>query len=51
MIVGLANHTIFVSNDGTEIPIDDSGAPIRDGDGKTPASCLFFATSQSAGRP
>ncbi len=29
-IVGLANHTILISKDGTEIPIDDSGAPIRD---------------------
>jgi PAS domain S-box-containing protein len=29
-IVGLANHTILIAKDGTEIPIDDSGAPIRD---------------------
>ncbi len=28
-IVGLANHTILVSKDGTERPIADSGAPIR----------------------
>lgn len=28
-IVGLANHTLLVRQDGTEIPIDDSGAPIR----------------------
>ena len=27
MIVGLANHTILVRKDGTEVPIDDSGAP------------------------
>lgn len=30
MVVGLANHTILISRDGTERPIDDSGAPIRD---------------------
>ncbi len=28
-VVGLANHTILASRDGKEIPIDDSGAPIR----------------------
>ncbi|EEF57697.1 PAS domain-containing sensor histidine kinase [Pedosphaera parvula] len=28
-VVGLANHTILISKDGTERPIDDSGAPIR----------------------
>ncbi|HED37642.1 MAG TPA: PAS domain S-box protein, partial [Ignavibacteria bacterium] len=27
-IVGLANHTILISKNGTEIPITDSGAPI-----------------------
>lgn len=30
IIVGLANHTILISKDGKEIPIADSGAPIRD---------------------
>jgi len=28
-VVGLANHTILIARDGTETPIDDSGAPIR----------------------
>ncbi len=28
---GLANHTILIAADGTEIPIDDSAAPIRQG--------------------
>jgi PAS domain S-box-containing protein len=28
-VVGLANHTLLVCRDGTELPIDDSGAPIR----------------------
>jgi two-component system, cell cycle sensor histidine kinase and response regulator CckA len=30
VIVGLANHTILISREGTERPIADSGAPIRD---------------------
>ena len=42
MIVGLANHTILVRKDGTEAPIDDSGAPIRDADGKTMGVVLVF---------
>jgi PAS domain S-box-containing protein len=29
-IVGLANHTLLISRDGTERPIADSGAPVRD---------------------
>src|SRR5579883_96225 len=28
-VVGLANHTLLVAKDGTETPIDDSAAPIR----------------------
>jgi PAS domain S-box-containing protein len=32
-IVGLANHTILSTRDGREIPIEDSGAPIKDSDG------------------
>jgi PAS domain S-box-containing protein len=42
MIVGLANHTILIKKDGTEVPIDDSGAPIRDKDGKTTGVVLVF---------
>jgi PAS domain S-box-containing protein len=42
MIVGLANHTILLRKDGTEVPIDDSGAPIRDADGKTMGVVLVF---------
>ncbi|MFP5286616.1 MAG: PAS domain-containing protein, partial [Thermoanaerobaculia bacterium] len=30
VVVGLANHTVLLSRDGREIPIDDSAAPIRD---------------------
>ncbi len=42
MIVGLANHTILVRKDGTEVPIDDSGAPIKDWGGKTMGVVLVF---------
>ena len=31
-IVGLANHSILVSKDGRHTPIEDSAAPIRDGE-------------------
>jgi len=31
VIVGLANHTILISKDGVERPIDDSAAPISSG--------------------
>jgi PAS domain S-box-containing protein len=42
MVVGLANHTLLVRKDGTEVPIDDSGAPIRDKDGNTTGVVLIF---------
>ena len=42
MVVGLANHTILVRKDGTQIPIDDSGAPIKDKDGNTTGVVLIF---------
>ncbi len=32
-IVGLANHTVLIAKDGSEHPIDDSAAPIRDARG------------------
>src|SRR5262249_30765001 len=32
-VVGLANHTLLIARDGTERPIDDSAAPIRDARG------------------
>ena len=42
VIVGLANHTLLVRKDGTEIPIDDSGAPIRDAEGRQRGVVLVF---------
>jgi PAS domain S-box-containing protein len=41
-IVGLANHTLLVSKDGKEIPIADSGAPMRDADGLLTGVVLVF---------
>ena len=41
-IVGLANHTVLIGRDGTEIPIDDSGAPIHDGRGRLAGVVLVF---------
>jgi PAS domain S-box-containing protein len=42
VIVGLANHTILVRKDGSEVPIDDSGAPIRDRDGRIIGVVVVF---------
>jgi PAS domain S-box-containing protein len=42
MVIGLANHTVLIRKGGDEIPIDDSGAPIRDKDGKTTGVVLVF---------
>jgi PAS domain S-box-containing protein len=41
-IVGLANHTILLTHDGREVPIDDSGAPIFDEHGKLAGIVLVF---------
>ncbi len=42
VVVGLANHTLLIKKDGQEIPIDDSGAPIRDNTGKISGVVLVF---------
>jgi PAS domain S-box-containing protein len=41
-IVGLANHTVLIAKDGTERPIDDSAAPIRDSGGEIVGCVLVF---------
>lgn len=41
-IVGLANHTVLLARDGREVPIDDSGAPIRDADRSMMGVVLVF---------
>jgi PAS domain S-box-containing protein len=40
--VGLANHTILTPKDGREIPIDDSGAPIRNANGEVVGAIIVF---------
>jgi len=40
-VVGLANHTVLVAKDGKETSIDDSGAPIFDGDELTGIVLVF----------
>ena len=42
LVVGLANHTLLIAKDGTEYPIADSGAPIRDKKGETLGVVLVF---------
>jgi PAS domain S-box-containing protein len=42
VIVGLANHTMLISRDGTARPIADSGAPIRDTEGRTRGAVVVF---------
>ncbi len=41
-IVGLANHTVLLRRNGGEIPIDDSGAPIRDRAGQILGVIIVF---------
>jgi len=41
-IVGLANHTVLIARDGTERPIADSGAPVRDNQGTVSGVVLVF---------
>lgn len=41
-VVGLANHTVLIAQDGTEIPIDDSGAALRTEGGPVLGTVLVF---------
>jgi PAS domain S-box-containing protein len=41
-VVGLANHTFLIAKDGREVCIDDSGAPIRDSEGRMIGIVLVF---------
>ena len=51
VIVGLANHTVLIAKDGTERPIDDSAAPIRDAGGDVVGSVLVFRDISERKRP
>jgi PAS domain S-box-containing protein len=42
LIIGLANHTILIRQDGSEVAIDDSAAPIRDEQGNVAGCVLIF---------
>jgi PAS domain S-box-containing protein len=42
LIQGLANHTVLLTKDGREVPIDDSAAPIRTRDGRIVGVVLVF---------
>jgi len=42
VVVGLANHTVLIQKGGTEFPIDDSAAPIRDELGNVSGCVLIF---------
>jgi len=41
-IVGLANHTVLITKDGREVPIEDSGAPIKDPRGNVIGVIIVF---------
>ncbi len=41
-VVGLANHTLLVARNGKEIPIADSGAPIKNSKGQINGVVLVF---------
>jgi len=42
VVVGLANHTLLIAKDGTERPIADTAAPIRDGQAHIRGAVLIF---------
>ena len=42
VIVGLANHSVLIARDGTERPIEDSAAPIRNAAGDVAGVVLVF---------
>jgi PAS domain S-box-containing protein len=42
VVVGMANHTVLISRDGAEWPIDDSAAPIRNAQGTVIGVVLVF---------
>ncbi len=42
VVIGLANHTVLVAEDGSELPIDYSAAPIVDDEGRIAGCVLVF---------
>lgn len=47
-IADLANHTILLARDGSECPIADSGAPIRDAQGELTGVVIVFRDQTAA---
>ena len=47
VVIGLANHTLLIAKDGTERPIDDSAAPIRNDGAKSPGWCWSSETQRT----
>jgi PAS domain S-box-containing protein len=41
-VVELVNHSVLIAKDGSETPIDDSAAPIRDETGRVHGAVLIF---------
>ena len=41
-VVGLANHTVLITRDGLDCPVDDSAAPIRNEAGEISGCVLIF---------
>jgi PAS domain S-box-containing protein len=41
-VVGIANHTVLIRKDGSEVSIDDSGAPIRNEAGELTGIVMVF---------
>ncbi|SFJ50063.1 PAS domain S-box protein [Planctomicrobium piriforme] len=50
VVVGLANHTVLIARNGREVPIDDSGAPIRGQNGEIAGVVLVFRDVTEARR-
>jgi two-component system CheB/CheR fusion protein len=42
LVRGLGNHTVLITKDGRELPIDDSAAPVWDEDGKLVGVVMIF---------
>ena len=42
VVVGLANHTVLISRDGREVPIEDCASPILDEQGDLTGTVLVF---------
>src|SRR3954462_3841499 len=51
LTVGLGNHTLLIARDGSERPIDDSAATIKDAQGNVVGGVLIFRAVTERRRP